>query len=148
MRAGAVRGPFPTAAIAQDLATGRLPADVHLSTDRVSWSQATDLDAFSDLLQPAQTDDGWAEERRRALRRWADERDGRERRAVPDEGGTRRTGTERRQGEGTSRAVSALVPEPKGRGWLVAASLLALLMGLVLLAFLSPGSAPEINLLK
>jgi hypothetical protein len=148
MRAGAVRGPFPTAAVAQDLATGRLPADVQLSTDRVSWSQATDLDAFSDLLQPGQSDDGWAEERRRALRRWADERDGQERRAVAGEGGARRTGAERRQGEGGARAAPLRVPEPKSRGWLVVASLIALLAGLILLALLGPGGAPEIKLLK
>ncbi len=148
MQAGAVRGPFPTAAVAQDLATGRLPADVQLSTDRVSWSQAIALDAFSDLLQPVESDGGWAEERRRALRRWADERDGQERRAVPDEGGARRTGAERRQWEGTGRAAPLRVPERKGRGWLVVASVLALLLGLILLALLDPGSAPEIKLLK
>jgi hypothetical protein len=144
-----VRGPFPSAAVAQDLALGRLPADAELSTDLVSWARAADLEAFSGLLQADQSD-SWAEERRQALRRWADERDGQERRAAPGESGARRAGGERRHGDTNQRSTAPLaIRVGQGRGWLAIASLVALLLGLLVLAWvLGPGNAPEIKLLK
>lgn len=143
-----VRGPFPTAAVAQDLATGRLPADAQLSTDQVSWARAADLDAFSRFLHPDESD-GWAEERRQALQRWADERDGQERRATPAEAGARRAGGDRRREQSNGRALHPQAPREQPRNWLVVATLVALLLGLVLLALqLGTGGAPEIKLLK
>jgi hypothetical protein len=147
--AGQVRGPFPSPAIIQDLAVGRLPADTELSTDRINWAQPAELEVFSRLLQPDESD-AWAEERRQALGRWADERDGRERRALDRESGTtrrmdRRAGDNLQRTTRTPRLAKALV----GPGWLVAGSLVVLLVGLVVLALLlGSGSAPEIKLLK
>lgn len=146
-----VEGPFPTAAVAQDLALGRLTPETLLSADRLTWTPASNLDAFSDLLHPSDSD-AWAEQRRQALRRWADQRQGEERRTQPDEVGARRAGGDRRQG-GSSREHGA---RPRyrsqitqGRTWVVLGGLAALLIGLVLLALLlGPGSAPAIRLLK
>ena len=42
---------FPPRRSPRILRTGRLPADVQLSTDQVTWARPTDLEAFSGLLQ-------------------------------------------------------------------------------------------------
>lgn len=149
--AGEVRGPFPTAAVIQDLALGRLAPDTLLSTDRIGWAPAGDLETFSHLLQPSDPD-AWAEERRRALRRWAEERGGEERRgaaALPDGQGTR---VDRRHGEGSPRAATTRTSPSQagqGRAWLVVGGLAVFVLLLLLLALLvGPNTAPEVRLLK
>jgi hypothetical protein len=141
-----VRGPFPTAAIVQDLALGRLPADVQLSSDRMTWATAADLEAFAGLLD-ADSSDAWAEERRQALRRWADERAGA---GEPAKGANSTEAERRRRDHGSQRAKARL--EPQGverRTWLVFAGLAALIVTLVTLVWwLGAGSAPAIKLLK
>jgi hypothetical protein len=146
---GGRQGPFPAAAVAQDLAVGRLPADVLVSADCINWVRAAETEAFADLLQP-DASDAWAEERRRALRRWADERTGRERRTHPAIAGTRRAGGDRRQGgDDWSRPPRTGRLPRHGRAWVVIGGLALLLGGLVALAMiLGPGSTPEIRLLK
>jgi hypothetical protein len=138
-----VRGPFPTQAVVQDLALGRLPPEAEFSNDRVSWTRAVDTEAFSRLTQ-ADPSDGWAEERRRAFERWADERQGPDRRSV------RRPTSERRRNEGSERPRAGRDARPvQQRWWLVFATLAALLLSLLALAWLlGPGSPPAIKLLK
>jgi len=141
-----VRGPFPTAAIAQDLVLGRLPAEVDLSTDRVTWARAADLEAFSGLLQPGPADDSWAEERRSAMRRWADQRSG----ADEDANTAGTTPAERRQGNRGSWRPKQQLESRLGQqhSWLAVAAVAALLVALLALAWLGTGGAPAIKLLK
>jgi hypothetical protein len=146
-----IRGPFPTAAVVQDLALGRLPPETLLSTDGVGWAPAAELEAFSQLLQPGDRD-AWAEERRQALRRWADERGGQERGATPAEPGARRAGVDRRRADANPRGATPrtlLSQGAQGRGWLVVGSLAAVVLLLLLLAlFVGPTSTLEVRLLK
>jgi hypothetical protein len=138
--AGAVSGPFPTAAIAQDLVLGRLPWDVEISGDMVAWGPAAEADAFSCLLLPSQAD-AWAGERREALRRWADQRGGRDRRTSGP-----RSGPDRRRARSWRRTVS-LSRRPGAGGWVAVASLGAVLFGLALVAAML-GHAPPVHLLQ
>jgi hypothetical protein len=123
--AGAVRGPFPTAAIAQDLVLGRLPSDVEVSGDMVAWTPAAETDGFSCLRLPRQAD-AWAVERREALRRWADQRSGQDRRASGP-----RPEPDRRRAGGWRRTIS-LARHSGAGGWVSVASLGAVLVGLAL----------------
>jgi hypothetical protein len=144
---GQIRGPFPTAAVAQDLASGRLPPHALLSADQISWIPASGIEAFSQLLQPGASD-AWADERRQALRRWADERSGQERRTSADARG----GGDRRREAGSARAVVDGVSPSRaaqGRTWLVIGGLAAAVLVLLLLAVVfGPAGTPEVRLLK
>ena len=139
--AGTVSGPFPTAAIAQDLVLGRLPADVEISSDRIGWSLATELPSFSGLVFPGLTD-GWANERREALRRWADQRGGQDRRAS----GPRAEPDRRRTCSWQRTIPLRRHPGAYRAGWAAVASLGVILFGSALAAA-ALGHAPPVNLL-
>ncbi len=140
--AGTVSGPFPTAAVAQDLVLGRLPRDVEVSGDTVAWSPAAEADAFSCLLLPSQAN-AWAVERREALRRWADQRGGQDRRTSGTRPGPdrRRAWVRRRRLQVPERPVFPL------ESWMAVAGLGAVLVGLALAAA-TLGQAPPIYLLR
>lgn len=76
-RGTAVSGPFPEKWIRRDLALGRLQPDDEISPDRLSWIPLRERpDWLAEPAAEAAAPDlpGWREERRRARRRWLDER--------------------------------------------------------------------------
>lgn len=83
---GIVTGPFPQGQIRDFLVLGRIRASDPVSPDQISWlplHQAWPQELYADT--PADTEP-WHAERRRALKRWLDERSGRDRRNTPNEG--------------------------------------------------------------
>ena len=147
-----ISGPFPTAALVQDLLLGRLASDVSVSTDAVHWVRACEVPALS----PRQADTGdWAEQRLQAERRWADQRSGRDRRQRDgaDVSLRHQRGSDRRQAPASSRDEG--VPRTphseavRRRAWLIVLSLVAALGGILLLAYAaSPEHPLVVRLLK
>jgi len=118
-RAGEVRGPFPAGLLARHLELGRLAPGDEVSEDRITWWPLDEAvgelaHAHEAALPALVTTDGvdWREERRRARRRWIDERSGQDRRArqttVPVS--EARTGSDRR------RDTEAMRPVPQQFG--------------------------------
>lgn len=113
-RSGEVRGPFPAGLLARHLELGRLGPGDEVSEDRVTWwpldaAVGEIAQAHEAALPALVTTDGidWREERRRARRRWIDERSGQDRRAmkaaVPPSDS--RTGADRRRDAAAARPV-------------------------------------------
>lgn len=70
-----VSGPFPVAAVRQDLLLGRLRASDVASPDREQWAPLSSFDEFRlPPAEPEPADPAWREERARARMRWADQR--------------------------------------------------------------------------
>jgi hypothetical protein len=144
-----VTGPFPTAAVVQDLLLGRLGASTLLSQDQSQWSPASALEEFCEAIRSARAE----QQRWKAVRRWAEQRHGPDRRAHPHRAGGRRTGRDRRRkGDSSRRAAARRAPPSESasrRPWRVVAGLLLAIAVLILVAFaLGPGTAPEIKLLR
>ena len=142
-----VAGPFPEAALRQDLLLGRLDPGTGVSTDQESWGPARSYAEFSGVVDPppsgAGVQDGaddWAAERREATRRWADERSGQDRRGseeAPGEAG-RRAGGERRN-SGTERPPAEPRESPSEgsnrMAWRVTLVIVLVLVALLVLAY-------------
>jgi hypothetical protein len=146
-RRGRVSGPFPFAAIEQDFLLGRLEPQDELSEDRASWlrvAEQPEIAAIVTIQASAPADPerrDWALERLAALRRWADERTGADRREqgaqAPDPG--RRQGERRepdtalrRPNEATRSSPSL---QPRGAWRLVAAILVLVILILIAIAY-------------
>jgi hypothetical protein len=147
-----VSGPFPTAALAQDLLLGRLAFDVSVSTDGVHWVRACEVPALS----PRQAGpEDWGEQRLRAARRWADQRSGRDRRQSngADLSRGHQRGSDRRQSPAPSRdSVAPRTPHSEAvrrRAWVIVLSLAAAVGGILLLAYAGSSEHPlVVRLLK
>ncbi len=147
-----ISGPFPTAALAQDLLLGRLAFDVSVSTDTVHWVRACEVPALS----PRQAGAGdWAEQRLQAAHRWADQRSGRDRRQGDgaDMSHGHQRGADRRQSPASSReSVAPRTPQSdavRRRAWLIVLSLVAAVGGILLLAYAGSSEHPlVVRLLK
>jgi hypothetical protein len=144
-RGGSVTGPFPLAAIEQDFLLGRFKPQDELSEDRELWvrvAEQPELAALVSLPHPdAPTDElerDWRRERLEALRRWADQRTGQDRRdaatAPPHPG--RRQGERREPRDELRRPsdASRASPSAQPRGaWRLLAAILAIVV-LILIA--------------
>jgi hypothetical protein len=146
-RQGQISGPFPFAAIEQDFLLGRLQLHDELSEDRASWVRVAEQPEIAVIVtaEAAEPQDpenrNWNLERLAALRRWADQRTGADRREqgahAPDSG--RRHG-ERREPEAALRgpdasARSAPSVQPRGAWRLVAAILALVILILIAIAY-------------
>jgi hypothetical protein len=144
-----VTGPFPLPAIQQDFLLGRIRLNDELSQDRQEWLRLSDHPELAALGPPAPRDGGedgerdWGRERFEALRRWADERSGHDRRAQQQRTtaaqSARRQG-ERRQPESDRRTVrSTDRPAPSAQpraAWRVLAAILAVvILALIAVAY-------------
>ena len=112
-KTGAVRGPFPTGAMVQDRLVGRiLDADL-VSMDQTewkpfaSWPELAEAVALSAAAGEAHQEDEWSAERTHARVRWADQRDGKDRRAAEE--GTEDAGKRQRRG-GSDRRTDGESP--------------------------------------
>lgn len=134
-----VTGPFPLPAIQQDFLLGRVRTSDELSQDRQEWLRLSDHPDLAALTQaPSEEiprdERDWGRERFDALRRWADERSGHDRRSTQQAAVTalaRRQG-ERRQAIADARSVRpdtrpALSAQPRS-AWRVVAAILALVV--------------------
>lgn len=108
-RGAEIQGPFPAEFIRRFALLGRVRRDDELSTDRANWRPLAALPELgAEGLLRARTGPDPDEQRLVLLRRWEDERDGRDRRSEADLGEDqphRRGGGDRRQPE--SAAVQA-----------------------------------------
>jgi hypothetical protein len=141
-----VTGPFPLPAIQQDFLLGRVRVTDELSQDRQMWLRLTEHPELATLTQvPA---DGvetgerdWGRERFEALRRWADERSGHDRRTqqAAESAPARRQGDRRQQAADvwSARSDERRTPSAQPRSaWRVAAVILALvILALVAVAY-------------
>jgi hypothetical protein len=139
-----ITGPFPLPAIQQDFLLGRVRMSDELSQDRLEWLRLSDHPELAALGAPAAPDGAepgerdWGRERFEALRRWADERSGYDRRAQQDAvGSPRRRQGERRQAPADGRSArSDERGAPSGQpraAW----RLVAVILGLVILALIA-----------
>ncbi|MBI1396907.1 MAG: hypothetical protein GC151_13085 [Betaproteobacteria bacterium] len=76
---GEVSGPFPRGLLLRHLELGRIGVHHEVSGDRVTWHPATgvlngELGALHARIHGSPDDLAWHDERRRARRRWIDER--------------------------------------------------------------------------
>jgi len=157
-REGRQAGPFPEAVIAEDALLGRLPASAEISADKVSWIPLAAVTSPGSRMEPrsgrpphrAEVPSNWAEvpsdvaavpsdwlrERDDALRRWADQRSGRDRRTA--ECGVAhppgRSGDERRRRPAIATRHPAAVRTPPSASsraaqrWLMLAGVLAVVL--------------------
>jgi len=140
-RGGKVTGPYPHAAIVQDLLLGRLDPETRISVDQENWAAAG---SFSELIATTDSspagDAEWAAQRREAARRWADQRGSEDRRDgadTVDELG-RRTGAERRNSGTDRHTIEARQPLSTGNSrvaWTLGLALALLLVVLLALAY-------------
>ena len=143
-----ITGPFPLAAIQQDFLLGRVRSSDELSQDRVEWLRLSEHPELATLAPPAPPggpeagERDWGRERFEALRRWADERSGHDRRA---EHQATTTSLARRQGERRKAAADARSARPDDRrgpsaqprtAWRIVAVILAFaILGLIAVAY-------------
>jgi len=143
-------GPFPEAALIQDLLLGRLTRDTPVSEDRASW---VSLGSVADAAKPrdahampAPDSASWEEERRRALLRWADQRRGADRGGSVAEQGSGQRQERRETPSAAIRSAARNSPsvERIGRAWAwrLGLVLIALALGIALLAVLYGPSNP------
>ncbi len=78
----AVAGPFPIGALAQEHALGRLAGTTAVSPDGEQWLEPGSLRTLLDAHAIARTPDDWEGQRAMARARWADQREGQERRGA------------------------------------------------------------------
>ncbi len=151
-RNGQIDGPFTQGLVSRHVLLGRIGEGDELSCDLIDWRP---LSGWPELIpEPLTADDSdrQAQERLRAARRWADERDQVSRRheemPVADE---RRRGAERRRAEDRdelrhrmARRAQRAVTAHGGMGWgvLLGGGLLLILLAVMLLA---PRKAPQVG---
>jgi hypothetical protein len=139
-----ITGPFPLPAIQQDFLLGRVRMSDELSEDRLEWLRLSDHPELAALgppppaggAQPGERD--WGRERFEALRRWADERSGHDRRTQQEpsasparrQGERRQMGAPARSGRSTDRGAPSAQPRT---AWRIMAAILALVI-LILVA--------------
>lgn len=164
-RNGEVKGPFASGMLARHLELGRLGPQDEVSEDRIAWWPLDSVvrqhaPSLEQALPPLVTTDGidWREERRRARRRWIDERSGRDRRTqqsrTPE--AEARTGADRRQRADHASPLPkqfspARMEEPSAwRRSLALTVLVIVLLGAigVCLWVYAPRFVPRINLLS
>lgn len=162
-RGESIGGPFARGLLERHLELGRLAGSDQLSIDRAQWWRADavliteESEETSFPANPGSAPDlDWNEERRRARRRWIDERSGMDRRSfsespVPAEA---RSGRDRRSANtGPDLPPRFGTPDDAGsagsrRALAVVTAVIVVLVGLGLYAwFFVPRLAPRINLL-
>jgi hypothetical protein len=140
-REGKVTGPFPEAALAQDLLLGRLDPHTSISVDQENWAAASTFPAFRAMPDPGLAGvEDWAAQRREAARRWADQRSGEDRRDGDDAAGEpgRRTGSDRRHSGTDRHPVEPRQPLSASNNrlaWMLGLGLAALLVLLLVMAY-------------
>lgn len=143
-----VNGPFPLPAIQQDFLLGRVRLSDELSQDRLEWLRLSDHPELAALGPPAPADGtapgerDWGRERFEALRRWADERSGHDRRAQqqPAAGSPARRQGERRRAAADARSApsggrSAPSAQPRAAWRIVAVILAVVILVLITVAY-------------
>jgi hypothetical protein len=158
-KTGTVRGPFPTGAVVQERLVGRiLDADL-VSLDQnewkpfACWPELAEAIAVSAPPGSASADDDWFAERTHARVRWADQRNGQDRRAAEESTGAAestgksrqlRRGSDRRMGKEVAAVARAARPARRAGilgseiplWWLVAGLTgLAVLLGVLIYLF-------------
>lgn len=164
-RAGEVRGPFPAGLLARHLELGRLGPGDEVSEDRITWWPLDEAvgelaHAHEAVLPSLVTTDGidWREERRRARRRWIDERSGQDRRArkATAPGSDARTGADRRREADGARPLPQQFGPEGGETTAGARRSLSIVLAVVVLLVVAgvclwlyaPRFVPRIHLLR
>ena len=162
-RGDSIGGPFARGLLERHLELGRLAATYLLGVDRTHWWPAESILALEDSLPVeaavspgAETDLDWTEERRRARRRWIDERSGTDRRALSEAAAPAeaRSGRDRRAPDsGPELPPQFGAPDDAGatgarRSLVIVTAVIVVLVGIGLYAwFFGPRLAPRIQLL-
>jgi hypothetical protein len=162
-RGESIGGPFARGLLERHLELGRLAGSDLLGVDRTHWWPADSILALEESLPAeaamspgAATDLDWTEERRRARRRWIDERSGTDRRALADSAGSNeaRSGKDRRAlDSGPELPPRFGAPDEAGatgtrRSLVIVTAVLVVLVGIGVYAwFFAPRFAPRIHLL-
>jgi hypothetical protein len=147
-REGSVTGPFPLAAIEQDFLLGRFKPQDELSEDRELWVRVAEqpelvaLVGLSHFDAPTnESERDWRRERLEALRRWADQRTGQDRRDAASalsplgrrRAERREPRDELRRPSNASRASPS--DQPRGAWRLLAAILVIVVLILIAIAY-------------
>ncbi len=137
-RGDAVKGPFPAGQISQYLVLGRVFPTDEVSHDKEKWIPLRSVpELIPDVLR-AQPEDGNADERLRAARRWADERRTTEQPGF--EGSERRNpsaGDHPRVSDGLDKVSAG---RRRSKRWAQLLAVLAIIAGVVYLGFNLPTS--------
>lgn len=118
---GEVAGPFPQGQIRDFLVLGRIRETDEVSVDQIAWLPLKQVWSPETLTESPVDAEPWLAERRRALKRWLDERSGRDRRHKPMESaGLDARGADRRHGAPATprRSLPAVSRTRFGPVWL------------------------------